>query len=386
MQSLFETLKYIKTNTPITYRTALICASAFLTCLGLLSIYASSSIPAAQNTGSEFYYVQKQALVALLGFFLIFATGHIPFHWIERLTLPLLVVSIILLFLVHIPGLAASAKGATRWIALPGFTVQPSEIAKLAFILFLAKNLSRKRSDLEDFRSGLLPNLFVFSVFAILLMLQPDFGSVALLLCLAFVMMFVGGLPMKYIFLFCLFALLGVAGAIASAPYRLARLMIYLDPWAEARNGGFQIIQSYLGFQNGGFWGAGLGESRQKLFFLPEAHTDFILSVIGEELGLLGVILICAAFAYIVYLGLKITFFQEQNYRRFLAFGLTSLVGFQATLNMGVTMGVLPTKGMTLPFVSNGANSLLVFLFAIAILARIGQEIPRRKDSEAIFG
>jgi cell division protein FtsW len=162
--------------------------------------------------------------------------------------------------------------------------------------------------------------------------------------------------------------------ALLTAPYRLARLLVFLDPWSDARAGGFQIIQSYLGFQNGGVWGVGLGESKQKLFFLPEAHTDFILSVIGEEFGLFGVLLICACFAYMVFLGLRITLAQDDTYRQFLAFGLTMLIGVQAALNMGVTMGLLPTKGMTLPLVSNGSNSLIVFLIAIAILARISQE------------
>jgi len=367
----------------ITNRTALICTTAFLTCVGLLAIYASSSIPAAQNLGSEFYHLKKQALVAGFGFFVIFLTGHLPFKWIEVATVPLLVLSLVLLSLVHVPGLEGRAGGASRWLMVGGISIQPAELAKLALVLFLAKNLSRPSSNLESFWQGVLPNLATYGLLAVLLMTQPDFGSTAFLLILTFIMLFVAGLPRRFVALFVLVGACGVGAAILAAPYRLARLLTFMDPWSKFKGSGFQIIQSYLGFQNGGLFGAGLGESRQKLFFLPEAHTDFILSVIGEELGLFGVLLICLLFAYLVYLGIQITRSQTSNYRRFLAFGITVMIAAQATLNMGVTMGVLPTKGITLPFVSNGSNSLLVFLGAIAILARISQE-PSRVTRERL--
>ncbi len=361
----------------ITNRTALICTAAFLTCIGLLAIYASSSIPAAQNFGNEFHHLKKQALVAGLGFFAIFLTGHLPFKWIERSTIPLLVISIGLLALVHVPGLEGRAGGASRWLIVGGISIQPAELAKLALILFLAKNLSRPTSNLENFWQGVMPNLIIYGLLAALLMSQPDFGSTAFMLILTFLMLFIAGLPRRFILWFSFVGIGGLIAAVVAAPYRLARLLTFLDPWSKFKGSGFQIIQSYLGFQNGGLFGAGLGESRQKLFFLPEAHTDFILSVIGEELGLFGVLLICSLFSYLVYLGIQITRNQESNYRKFLAFGLTSMIATQATINMGVTMGVLPTKGITLPFVSNGSNSLLVFLGAIAILARISQESSR---------
>jgi cell division protein FtsW len=367
----------------VTYRSALILTSAFLTCIGLLAIYSSSSIPASQATGNEFFYVQKQACVAIAGFLFVFISGHLSFHWVERLTLPLLIVALVLLVMVHIPGLEGRKGGASRWIVVAGFSFQPAEIAKLALILFLAKNLSRPMCNIEKFRSGILPNVLVFAIFAGLLMIQPDFGTTALMFVVTFLMLFAAGLPQRYIAAGIAAAVAGVIGAVLVAPYRIARLLTFLDPWSQFKGGGFQIIQSYLGFQNGGLLGVGLGESRQKLFFLPEAHTDFILTVIGEELGLIGVLLICCLYLYLVYLGYKITSEQEVPYRKFLAFGLTSLIAFQAGLNMGVTMGVLPTKGITLPFVSNGSNSLIVFLFAIAILARISQEGPVKPNASA---
>ena len=358
----------------VSHRTALICVSAFLSGIGLLSIYASSSIPAAQNIGNDLAFVQKQAAVAFLGFLLVFAIGHLPFRWIERLAIPSLLLSLVLMILVFVPGFEGRAKGASRWILLFGFTIQPAEFCKLAVILFLARNLSRPKSNPELFLHGVLPNLVVSGLFSVLLMLQPDFGSTSLILFLTVTMLYVAGLPYRFLTMFFGLGVVVFIAALLTAPYRLARLLVFLDPWSDARAGGFQIIQSYLGFQNGGVWGVGLGESKQKLFFLPEAHTDFILSVIGEEFGLFGVLLICACFAYMVFLGLRITLAQDDTYRQFLAFGLTMLIGVQAALNMGVTMGLLPTKGMTLPLVSNGSNSLIVFLIAIAILARISQE------------
>lgn len=358
----------------VTYRTALICTSAFLTCLGILAIYASSSVPASHTTGSAFHYVKKQAIVAVIGYFVVFLLGHLSFKWVERATLPLLGLTLVTLGLVHLPYFSGTAGGATRWLLMGGFSIQPGEVAKLSLILFLAKNLARPGADINLLSKGVLPNLAVCGLLAGIIMTQPDFGTAALLCGMTFIMLVVAGLPRMQIFAFLGAGLIAIISAVLMAPYRMARLLTFLNPWEEIRGSGFQIIQSYVGFQNGGMFGAGLGESRQKLFFLPEAHTDFIMSVVGEELGLFGVLLICALFAYLVFLGLAITVRQKVTYRRFLAFGLTVLIALQAILNMGVTMGMLPTKGMTLPFVSNGANSLLVFLVAIAILARISQE------------
>ena len=207
-------------------------------------------------------------------------------------------------------------------------------------------------------------------------MLQPDFGSTVIYVSISFFMLFVAGLPLRYILSALALGFLAVVAAILHAPYRLSRITSFLNPWDTIQTGGFQIVQSYLGFHNGGFWGAGLGESRQKLFFLPEAHTDFILSVIGEETGLLGVFLVVACFAYIAWLGLRITLLQVDTYRKLLGLGVSALISTQAIVNMGVAMGLLPTKGMSLPFVSFGSSSLLSFLILVGILAKL-TVIPR---------
>ena len=360
----------------------LLYAVWFLTGLGLLAIYTSSSMKGAQQFGDPFLFLRKQAAVAGAGCLIMLICLRVPFRWIERSVLPLAFVTIGILALIFIPGLYVKGGGASRWINLAGFSFQPAELAKLSLVLFLAKNLSRPKSDVDHFWRGVFPNFAVFGLLAVLLMKQPDFGSTALLGAVTLLMLFVAGINKKFIFIAGSAALTGVVLAVLAAPYRMARLVSFLDPWTEIKKGGFQIIQSYLAFQNGGMFGVGLGESKQKLYFLPEAHTDFILSVIGEELGLAGVLLVCLLFFYISWVGYKITRIQQVPFRKFLAFGLTSLIAVQAAINMGVTMGLLPTKGIPLPFVSSGASSLLVFLSVAAILARLAKDVEPAQQNE----
>lgn len=331
----------------------------------------------AQQFGDPFLFLRKQLAVAGSGLVLMLAIAKVPFRWIERSALPLSVFAIVLLGLIFIPGVYVKGGGAARWINFFGISFQPAELAKLAFVLFLAKNLSRPRSDVTKFWNGIFPNLAVFGLIAALLMKQPDFGSTALIGAVTMLMIFVAGVSGRFIAVGLVGSLLAVVAAVTAAPYRMARLVSFLDPWAEIKKGGFQIIQSYLAFQNGGLLGVGLGESKQKLYFLPEAHTDFILSVIGEEMGLIGVLLVCFLFWFIGWVGFRITRMQVVPFRKFLAFGLTCMICIQAAINMGVTMGLLPTKGIPLPFVSSGASSLLVFLGAAAILARLAKEVEQ---------
>lgn len=363
------------------YAGALIWMALLLTGIGLLIIYSSSSIPAFQKFGDTFYFLKKQAMVAILGLVAIVTVQSIPFRWIERFTIPCLIVAVLLLCMTHIPGVASRVNGASRWISIAGVSFQPAEFAKLALILFLAKNLARPAMDLTQPRS-LISNFGVVGLLVVLLMLQPDFGSTFVLCTITFLMLLVAGLPRKLVVSGAVTSFVLIALAIWHAPYRLARLLSYLDPWRHVKNGGFQIIQSYLGFQNGGLLGLGLGESRQKLYFLPEAHTDFILSVIGEELGLVGVLLVVFIFAYMTWLGWQICRLQTVGHRKFLAFGLTALITIQASINMGVTMGLLPTKGIPLPFVSSGASSLIAFMIVVALLARLGKEAVKTSHGE----
>ena len=353
---------------------AIVVCAAMLTGLGLLAIYASSSMKGAQQFGDSLVFFRKQFVVAVAGFIGIVAAQRFPWRWFESLTLPAYVFSLGTLALIFVPGAYSVGGGAARWLHIGGVSFQPAELAKLTLIMFLAKNLGRSNCDLRQFWRCVVPNLIAFGAFAICLMKQPDFGSTVLMGVLTVVMLFISGLPFRYLALMGAAGIAGMVAAVIAAPYRMARLLSFLDPWAEVRGGGFQIIQSYLAFKNGGLLGTGLGESRQKLFFLPEAHTDFILSVIGEELGLLGILLVCALFLFMSIIGLEVARRQTSKYRTLLAVGCTALIFGQSTLNMGVTMGLLPTKGMPLPFVSSGASSLLVFLAVTGILARLARE------------
>ena len=371
---------YIK-HRPSPLANHLILATFFLTLLGLLTIYAASALKSAELYGHPYHFLYKQMFGATVGFASIYLLHLFSFIWIEHLTLPLLILSIITLILVFVPNIYTKVGGASRWLRFGSLSIQPAELVKVALVFFLAKNLSRSKFKIANMRSALIPNLLVLAIFSICLMKQPDFGSVVLLFIVTFLMLFVAGLPKNYIISTIVITCSLFAYAVVSAPYRLKRLISFLDPWSNASSGGFQIIQSYLAFKNGGLFGLGQGLSKQKLFFLPEAHTDFILSVLAEEMGLLGVLLVFVLYFYIVLVGYRISIYQKNKYRKYLAFGLTSLLATQTCLNIAVVTGLVPTKGIPLPFVSSGVSSLLSFLFCIAILARLASEttIPTTK-------
>ena len=352
----------------------LICAALMLTALGVVEIYAASATRAMEQFNDPYLYVRKHVLVAVFCVPLLLVLLALPLKYLALAILPLYVVTLIALSLLFVPTLGIKAGLATRWVSIFGFNFQPAELARLAVIFYLARNLSRPTCNLQQARylwQSLLPPALICA----LIMLQPDFGTVFLLVTTCCAMLFVAGLSRRYLVLFGSALLVFVASAIAIAPYRFKRLVSFLDPWSQVSEGGFQIIQSYLAFQNGGMLGAGLGESKQKLFFLPEAHTDFILSVVGEELGLLGVFFVWGLFLYICYLGFKIAALVKDQFHKFLAFGFAFLITSQALLNMGVVTGLLPTKGLPLPFVSSGSSALLIFFVAIGVLARLAKTI-----------
>ncbi len=351
----------------------ILCVSLFLTALGLLIIYASSSISAAQKFDDPYIFLKRQAMGIAIGLVAIVVIQKLPLRLLEKMTLPILFVNLVFLALVMVPAFGVERNGAIRWLNLGGFAFQPSEIAKFAVVIFLAKNMSRVHFNIRNFWSGIFPNLIVLMAFCGLIMLQPDLGTTFLIASTTMIMLFVAGMPKRFFAALGGLGVLALGVAVAVEPYRVKRLVSFLDPWSNAREGGFQIIQSYLAFHNGGLLGVGLGESKQKLFFLPEAHTDFILPVVGEELGLLGVLLICALFAYLIFMCFRVSMRQQRDYDKLLAVGLTSLIAFQALINIGVTMGMLPTKGIPLPFLSSGRSSLIVFLIAIGILIKLAK-------------
>jgi cell division protein FtsW len=365
----------------ISLKNILLGVVVVMTILGLIMVYAASAMKGHQQINDSFYFFRKQAFAALAGFAAIYFIGKVRLELIEKLALPLTILAIGLLALIFVPGLYKTTGGATRWLNLAGFRFQPSELAKLALVLFLAKNLTRPSADILSIRSGVLPNIAIFGIFAALLMKQPDFGTTVLLGMVTISLLFIAGLRWSYIASAMTVGVVGLVAAIWVAPYRLARLTSFLDPWGQIKTGGFQIIQSFLAFRNGAGLGVGLGESKQKLYFLPEAHTDFILAVLGEELGVAGVVLVCLLFFLYCFIGFQIAFRQTTDFRRVLATGLTLLIGYQSCINMGVAMGMLPTKGIPLPFLSSGATSMLTSLVASALLLRLAQDLKPQPSS-----
>ncbi|MEE8449164.1 MAG: putative lipid II flippase FtsW [Thermodesulfobacteriota bacterium] len=342
-----------------------------LVALGVAMVYSASSIVAQDKFGDGYFFLKRQSLYASLGLILMLLVARLRYLWWKRLALPLVIVSLLLLAMVLVPGLGVEVSGARRWLKFAGFGLQPSELAKLALVVYLARLLVKKGDQIKGFIWGYLPILLFGGTFAGLILLEPDFGSAAMVILLAFVMLFVGGARLTHLAMTGLMALPATYLIIQTAPYRMERIMAYLDPWKDPQGVGFQMVQSYLAFGSGGITGLGLGNGRQKLFYLPEAHTDFIFSVIGEELGLIGVIAVVAAFAVIIIRGLRIAWNSSDAFGYYLALGLTSLIGFQAVINMAVVTGILPTKGLTLPFISFGGTSLILNMVSVGILLSI---------------
>ncbi len=348
-----------------------------LVVFGLVMVYSASFIYAQERTGDGFAFIKKQVTVAFVGFLVLWATCRVPYRKWGDLAYPILGVAILALGLVLIPGIGTRVGGAQRWINLGFFNFQPAEFAKFAMIIFMAKLLERKSGMLQTWRAGIVSPLLLSLPVLSLLLLQPDFGSTVLITLVVFAMLFLSGVSLKNLALVVLPAVAAGAALILGSEYRRARLASFLDPWSDPEGKGFQILQSLVGLHQGQVFGAGLGNGKEKLFYLPEAHNDFIFAVIGEELGFLGVCAVAGAYLYLLYRGLRIGWNAYERYGdRFallLASGITLALGLQGFVNMGVVLGLLPTKGLTLPFISYGGSALLVDLFAVGVLLSIAR-------------
>ena len=339
-----------------------------LVALGLVMVYSASAVTAAEKLGNGLYFLERQLIAAGVGLVAMAAAVRLGYRKLARLAFPMLLVSIVLLVLVLIPGVGATVGGAKRWLRLPGVSVQPAEIAKFTWVVYLAYSLAKKREKVATFSVGFLPHLLLAGLLVGLCMGEPDFGSSVELLVLLFILLFAAGTKLSYLVGSVLLALPMAWAAVAHSPYRWARIRAFLDPWAHRHDIGYQVAQSLISVGSGGLFGVGLGESKQKLFFLPEAHTDFIFSIIGEELGLLGALLTIALYAVVVWRGTRAALRASETFGTYLGLGLTALLGVQAAVNMSVAMGMLPTKGLTLPFVSYGGCSLVVSMAAAGVL------------------
>lgn len=348
-------------------------AVAALLAVGITMVLGTSYIYSQERFSDGTYLFRKQLTAVGVGTAALIISALFSSTTYRRLAYPLLALSLLVLTLVLVPGIGLSHGGARRWLPLGGFVFQPAEFAKISFVLYLAHSLARKKEKVHIFTIGVLPHLVVGSLFLGLILLEPDLGTALILGIVLFLMLFVGGAKLSQLLLTGLIALPVLALSVIGSEYRLRRLLSFLDPWRDASNSGFQIIQSYIAFGSGQLWGVGLGESRQKLFYLPEAHTDFIFSVIGEELGLLGALIVLALFGVIVVRGFRLASKIEEPFGQYLAFGLTTLLGLQALVHMGVVMGLMPTKGLVLPFISYGGSAMVMNLTGAGILLSLSR-------------
>ena len=351
--------------------TTLLLLTVSLTCIGVVMVYSSSAIMAAERFHDGFYFLKRQFIYALVGFGLMVFTTYFNYKNWRKLAVISLLVSIVLLGLLFVPGMGVRVGGAMRWLHLPGLTVQPAEIVKLALVLYLAHSLTRKKEKVRSLLKGYLPYMIVLGLLLGMLLKQPDLGSAMIIAGVAMGMLIVAGVRWRYLLPTVLMTLPVVYFLIMQVEYRRRRIMAFLDPWDDPFDTGFQIIQSMVAFGKGGVLGQGLGVGEQKLFYLPEAHTDFIFSVIGEELGLVGTLVVAALFLMLILCGIRIASNCQDPFGKNLAFGLTLLLGLEAFVNLSVCMGLLPTKGLALPFISYGGTSLVVSLFAVGILLNI---------------
>jgi cell division protein FtsW len=349
--------------------------AVILTCFGVVMVYSASSVMAAKKFHDGFFFLKRQSLYALIGFCGMGIAMHIDYHVWKKWAVPLFFTCFFLLLLVFMPGIGGAAKGASRWIRLPGFNFQPSELAKVSLIIYMAYSLDKRQEKLRQFFTGFFPYLAILGVFIAILLAQHDMGAALTMLTVAVVMLFAAGTKVQYILGMGLVALPGVCYLVLTKAYRMRRITAFLDPWQDPTDAGFQIIQSWLALGTGGIFGQGLGEGKQKLFYLPEAHTDFILSVCGEELGFVGVIVIASMFLLLVQRSIRVAIAAEDNFGRFLAFGIAILIGLEAFINMAVVTGMLPTKGLALPFLSYGGSSLIISLCSIGVLLNVSTKM-----------
>jgi len=356
----------------------LVGAVLLLAAFGVVMVYSSGAVFAAKKYGDATYFLKRELVYAVLGLGALSLAARVDYSIYRRLAYPLLFVSLALLAAVLKIG--SRAGGAVRWFRAGPLSFQPGELAKLALCVYLAYLLARKAEKVRVFSVGFLPPLLVTGLMMVLLLKQPDFGTAAIFGAVALGMLFVAGTRTSYLILAVLVAAPAGWQFIVSTPFRMRRMLAFLDPWAFRRDVGYQITESLISVGSGGVTGLGLGDGRQKLFFLPEAHTDFILSIVGEELGLVGMLLVIGLFGVLVWRGFRAAFRARDVFGSYLAFGITTMFGLQALVNIGVVLGSLPTKGLPLPFISYGGTSLVMSLFAAGVLANISARNPEPGD------
>jgi cell division protein FtsW len=345
--------------------------------IGIVMVYSSSTIIAAENFHDPYFFLKKDILWVILGIACILFFMNFDYKLLRKYIYPLLFISFFLLILVLVPDLGKEVGGAKRWLKLGFFSFQPSELAKLVLIIYMSHSLVKKEDYLDNFSMGYLPNLLILGIFSLLIIFQPDLGTAVLIASVIFFLFIIAGVRYSYLLYSFLMILPFLFTAISNVGYRKRRILAFLDPWSDPFDAGFQIIQSFLALGKGGLIGLGLGQGEQKLFYLPEPHTDFIFAVIGEELGFIGAMIIIALFLFLFLKGIKVAKGCSDPFGKYLAFGIIMMITLQVIINIGVVVGLLPTKGLPLPFISMGGSSLIINSVGIGILLNISKRVAK---------
>jgi cell division protein FtsW len=372
---------------PFAWDTITLGLVAALSLVGLVMVTSASMSVAAKELGDPFFFLERQFLTGICGVLAVWIVTRVPSNVYEKQSVVLLLLGLGLLCLVLIPGLGAKSHGARRWLQVGLVNFQVSELVKVLVLTWIASYCVRKRAELEQTFGGLLKPVGLLAVAGALLLAEPDFGAATVLFATGFAVLFVAGARLRYVL-----AMLGAVSAVfallaLTSPYRVRRLTVFLHPWDDPFNGGFQLTQSLIAFGRGGWFGVGLGSSIQKLFYLPEAHTDFVFAVLAEELGLVGVIGVLGLFVALVWRAFQISRMASQaglKFQSYVALAFAVWLGLQVIVNIGVNMGVLPTKGLTLPLLSYGRSSLLVSLGWLGVLLRIFHEVKCNSRSAVL--
>lgn len=351
----------------------LVVGIVLISLFGLIMIYSASYVWAEYKFNDPYKFVKTQGMFLIIGYILMFIVSKIDYNKYLKKSNLIFVFCFLLLILVLIPGIGTVRNGSRSWFGIGGFGIQPSEFTKLALIIFTSKYLAYNEKILKDIKNGVLPILLVLILVFGLIMLQPDFGTGVIIVITIIVLLFVSGVSMNFFIKIGVLGILGIVALIIVAPYRMKRIVSFLNPWSDPLGSGFQIIQSLYAIGPSGLLGKGLGNSIQKHFYLPEPQTDFIFSIISEELGILGILLVAGLFILIIYRGFSISIKCNDKFGKYIAFAITFGLAFQALLNLMVVVGLIPVTGVTLPFLSYGGSSLLITLISMGILLNISR-------------
>jgi len=356
------------------YDPVLLISVMVLIGIGLVAVYSASSILAEARYGDHYYYLKRQTTFCLFGVMLMILAKNINYLLYRKLVYVLLGLSLLLLVLLLVPGLGIKVSGAQRWIKFGFISLQPSEAVKLSLAIFMAYSMSKNVEHMGTFFNGLLPHLLIAAIVIALILLQPDLGTAIIIGMWVLILLFIGGVHLGQLLVLLGLMTPAVFYLISHTAYRLHRWWAFLNPWEDPHGFGFQIIHSFLAFGSGGLAGVGLGNSKQKLFYLPEPHTDFVAAIIAEEAGFIGISILLILFALIVIRGIKIALNAPDLFGSYLALGISCMLAVQVMVNMGVVMALLPTKGLTLPFISYGGSSLVISLISMGILMSISRK------------